>query len=243
MTITIPRELVSWTFVLVGEDWPDVDEDRVRALANVWRQLAKDLGGVSTSVATATAQVRGAGQGQGLGSAVQYLETLTGSSNATLPQLAASANAMADVLDQAALKVEQTKIVILTMAAITLAMFIKMVVMAVWTFGATSPAVAALPLLAKALAQRLLIKLVESIVVGFMFLAGIDLFAQAIQALMRHRHSWDYTSTLTMGGLGALGGAMSWSLGWLRRLPGGRSIWGTIIKEALVEGLPELVGD
>ena len=59
MTVNIPKDLEPWVFLLVGEDWPHVDEDKVRALAKTWRQLGADLDGVATAVQAAANVVGG----------------------------------------------------------------------------------------------------------------------------------------------------------------------------------------
>ena len=242
MTITIPKELEPWVFLLVGEDWPHVDEVRVRALAAAWRRLGADLEGVVAAVQAAASAVGGSGRGPGVAAATNFLDELAGGANSQLPQLRKSTVAMAGVLDAAALKAEQAKILILMMAVFTLVMVAKLFYLAILTFGAAATAVKPFVGLMKAMAMRLLHRLVESLVVGFLFMFGLDAGSQLVQAMMGTRKHWDYQSSLTMGGLGALGGAIGFGLGWMRGLPGGRSIWVSMLKEALVEGLPELVG-
>ena len=242
MTITIPKELEPWVFLLVGEDWPHVDEVRVRALAAAWRRLGADLEGVVAAVQAAASAVGGSGRGPGVAAATNFLDELAGGANSQLPQLRKSTVAMAGVLDAAALKAEQAKILILMMAVFTLVMVAKLFYLAIVTFGAAATAVKPFVGLMKAMAMRLLHRLVESLVVGFLFMFGLDAGSQLVQAMMGTRKHWDYQSSLTMGGLGALGGAIGFGLGWMRGLPGGRSIWVSMLKEALVEGLPELVG-
>ena len=243
MSYSIPDGLRPFVYILVGEEWPDVDVDKLRAWAAAYRQLGKDLSGVEGDIQDALAAILATSQSPAIAAVVQYLEQLIGSSSATLPLFRANLDIVADALDDIALQIEHSQLIIILMAAYLFATIIWLLALGFYTFGATGSAARALTRVYQEVAKHLLLNLRKSIVFGFFFLAGMDGFAQFIEWAKGHRHHFDYGSTLTMGGLGALGGAIGWGLGGARRLPGGRTIWASIIKEAAGEAATEWIAD
>src|SRR5262249_56267047 len=54
------------------------------------------------------------------------------------------------------------------------------------------------------------------------------------------RQGVDWSQTGKLAGMGALGGAADAALGWIRLLPGGKSVIGSILKSALAGGISTL---
>ncbi|MER7415943.1 hypothetical protein ABT346_04005, partial [Micromonospora peucetia] len=247
MSIPGPPENLEWiTFVLVGENWPRGDEDGMRALAEVWRRLGEDLSPLEGQLRSVVAQLEGAGQGPALEAARAFLLRISGGADSVLPKLRKSIDDVAQGAEKVALEIEYTKLMIIGFAAILLHMLMKLIFLSVMSGGAASAAAAPIVETFRQLALRLLKRLALAVVQGALFMVALDVAVQAFQVVVlktRDLNEWDLKKTGFMAGIGALGGAIGWSLGWMRMLPLGKSWLGTVVKNSLSEGLPELIAD
>ncbi|NBE83350.1 WXG100-like domain-containing protein [Micromonospora rubida] len=247
MSIPGPPEGLEWvTFVLVGENWPKGDEDGMRALAEAWLRLGEDLAPLEGQLRSVVAQLEAAGQGPALAAAREFLLRISGGSGAALPKLRKAIDDVAGGAKKVALEIEYTKLMIIGFAVILLHMLMKLVFLSVISGGAASAAAAPIVETFRQVVLRLLKRLVLAVVQGALFMVLLDVAVQGFQVVVlktRDLKEWDLKKTGFMAGIGALGGAIGWSLGWMRRLPFGKTWLGTVVKNSLAEGLPELIAD
>ncbi|MGW1060561.1 WXG100-like domain-containing protein [Micromonospora rubida] len=247
MSIPGPPEGLEWvTFVLVGENWPEGDEDGMRALAEVWLRLGEDLAPLEGQLRSVVAQLEAAGQGPALAAAQEFLLRISGGADAALPKLRKAIDDVVGGAEKVALEIEYTKLMIIGFAVILLHMLMKLLFLSVMSGGAASAAAAPIVETFRQVVLRLLKRLALSVVQGALFMVALDVAVQGFQVVVlktRDLKEWDLQKTGFMAGIGALGGGINWSLGWMRRLPFGKSWLGTVVKNSLAEGLPELIAD
>lgn len=231
---------------MVGENWPKGDEDGMRALAEVWLRLGEDLAPLEGQLRSVVAQLEAAGQGPALSAAQEFLLRISGGAGAVLPKLRKAIDDVAGGAKKVALEIEYTKLMIIGFAVILLHMLMKLLFLSVMSGGAASAAAAPIVETFRQVVLRLLKRLVLAVVQGALFMVALDVAVQGFQVVVlktRDLKEWDLQKTGFMAGIGALGGAIGWSLGWMRRLPFGKSWLGTVVKNSLAEGLPELIAD
>ena len=241
-----PKELEWVTFLLVGENWPKGDEDGMDRLGQTWKQLGVDLAPLQGQLDAVLVQLQAAGEGPALDAARDYISKISGGSNSALPMLKKAIDDVSTGAHKVALEIQYAKLMIIAMAGILLYMLIKLAYLAFMTFGAAGVAAPPLIELFKQLVSRVLQRLVLSVIQGALFMAGLDVAVQSFQILILHSKDWkdwDLKKTGFMAGIGGLGGAIGWGLGFMRKLPFGHSLFTTVVKNALAEGLPELIAD
>ncbi|GAB3141980.1 hypothetical protein GCM10027290_15590 [Micromonospora sonneratiae] len=230
----------------------------MRSLAEVWAGLGEDLAPLEEQFRSVVAGLENAGQGPALAAAREFVLRISGGADSVLPKLREAIREVSEGARKVALEIEYAKLMIIFMAAWLLATLMKLVWVAVLTGGAVSPVTAAAPLftISREVVKRLLKRLALAVVHGAAFMVGLDVAVQLWQVVVlgtREIKEWDLKKTGFMAGLGGLGGAIGWSLGWMRYLPYARggTTWRshlapwlvTMTKNALAEGLPELIAD
>ncbi|WP_447002636.1 toxin glutamine deamidase domain-containing protein [Saccharothrix isguenensis] len=225
----IPDE-VKWLLpIVVGESWPEGDEDKLRELRDAWHRAAGAIPQVgSTADRGATSII-----GEWTGDSAEAFEAAWGKyvdgDEAYFTSLTEACQALGDSCDATALDVEYTKYMIiasLIMLAISIA---AMIASAVVTFGASTagivPAQIATRMTVQMIFRQLLQKLMQQ---GFKKVAqqvlqrvlrevatnvatgvALDAGIQAVQVASGDRKSWDWGKT----GDAAVGGAVEGVVG------------------------------
>ena len=241
-----PKELEWVTFLLVGENWPQGDEDGMERLARTWATLGADLAPLQGQLDAVLTQLQAAGEGPALDAARDYISKISGGSNSALPTLKKAIDDVSTGAHKVALEIQYAKLMIIAMAAVFLYMLIKLAYLAFMTFGTAAVAAVAVEEILKVQVKRVLKRLVQSVIMGALFMGGLDVAVQSFQVLIlrsKDWKEWDLQKTGFMGAMGAMGGAVGWSLGFMRKLPFGDSFVTTVVKNALAEGIPELIAD
>ncbi|MBO0840690.1 MAG: hypothetical protein J2O49_07715, partial [Sciscionella sp.] len=224
MSITIPSE-VSWLIpIVVGQSWPQGDEDKMRDLANAWRAAGRAVGQVAEDGEHATADVRCAQQGNAGDSFVRYWRQFYGKDDSFFVELEKSCNGLADSCEQTSEQIEYTKISILVQLAILAVEIAIMIANAVETFGASTagipPAEEAtsevvdnifkqlLEKLEEFLTKNLATKLLKGALTGAIQGVIPDVVAQGVMLAEGHEKSWDFGKTGMAAGTGALSGVI-----------------------------------
>ncbi|MFI5531908.1 hypothetical protein ACIA8O_25585 [Kitasatospora sp. NPDC051853] len=131
MGVVLPDEL-AWVLDLIGINWPNVDEDDYREMADALREFASDID-------TGVADAHGAVQemlGSNAGLAVQAFEAHWGKISGThLHQLAEGGRLVAVCLDGVAVVIEGAKIAAVVQLGILAAEVIAAQAAAPFTFG------------------------------------------------------------------------------------------------------------
>src|SRR4051812_47225720 len=181
-----PKELEWVTFLLVGENWPQGDEDGMDRLSRTWAKLGTDLAPLQGQLEAVLVQLQAAGEGPALEAARDYISRIAGGSNSALPMLKKAIDDVATGAHKVALEIQYAKLMIIAMAAILLYMLVKLAYLAFMTFGTASVGAPPLIELFQELAIRVRDRLFMSVIQGALFMGGLDVAVQSFQILVLH---------------------------------------------------------
>ncbi|GAA3043062.1 glycohydrolase toxin TNT-related protein [Actinokineospora globicatena] len=209
MSITIPSE-ITWLFpIVVGESWPEGDEDKLRALADTWRTAGGDIDDVIAQAKSAASQAIGGMDGQAAEAFEKYWAQFVEGDEAYLTKLRAACDGLGESCDNCALEVEYAKysiIAALVMLAIEIA---ALIAAAFGTFGASSAGIPIAQAATRITVQMIFRKLITAILREVLTEVAIDAAIQGLQMAKGDRKSWDLAKT----GGAALSGAISGLVG------------------------------
>ncbi|GLW95145.1 glycohydrolase toxin TNT-related protein [Actinokineospora globicatena] len=209
MSITIPSE-ITWLFpIVVGESWPEGDEDKLRALADTWRTAGGDVDDVIAQAKSAASQAIGGMDGQAAEAFEKYWAQFVEGDEAYLTKLRAACDGLGESCDNCALEVEYAKysiIAALVMLAIEIA---ALIAAAFGTFGASSAGIPIAQAATRITVQMIFRKLITAILREVLTEVAIDAAIQGLQMAKGDRKSWDLAKT----GGAALSGAISGLVG------------------------------
>ncbi|WP_244991284.1 WXG100-like domain-containing protein [Saccharothrix coeruleofusca] len=248
----IPDE-VKWLLpIVVGESWPEGDEDLLRDLRDAWHRAAEAIPDVSSTADQGASSVIGVWTGESAAAFERAWRGYVDGDEAYFTSLTEACRALGDACDATALDVEYTKYLIiasLIMLAISIA---AMIASAAVTFGASTagivPAQIATRMTVQMIFRQLLQKLAQQ---GFKKVAqqvlqrvlrevatnvaagvALDAGIQALQVASGDRKSWDWDKTKDA----AVGGAVEGVVGAASNaVPGGatRGLSGSVGGEAV----------
>src|SRR4051794_23946219 len=95
-----PQELAWVTYILVGENWPRGDEDKMVELAAAWRQFGVAINPVEQELAQLLDEVSAAGDSPAIEAARDYLQQLVRGADAAFPKLRSALEAAATSAEQ-----------------------------------------------------------------------------------------------------------------------------------------------
>ncbi|MEU6174060.1 hypothetical protein ABZ832_19330 [Streptantibioticus parmotrematis] len=197
MSINLPPELDWVAKLAVGQDWPDADEDKLRALGEAWDDAAQQLGEISREISPIATGVL-----QNISGAVaDEFSSFTQQLQSNLPDMAQAAGQLGELGKNTGLQVEYTKYMII---AQLIWLAVEIAELAFWAPEAIPAMVTGVRLIVRMLLKRLL----TSIATGVAFMVGMDAVIQGIQFLKGDRTHWDTSSTLQALEGGAIGGAI-----------------------------------
>ncbi|MBM7773660.1 hypothetical protein JOD54_003864 [Actinokineospora baliensis] len=214
MAMMVPDEVRKLFQVLTGEEWPDANEDKLRALADAWDRAAFRLTGelapqLRTAVFTIRSNFHGAAEQAFANRMAPYVEGADNYLSIADEQFRALAKFLRDL----ALEVEYVKLVSILSLIALIAEIAWAIAAAFGTAGASMAWLAArmaiVRWLLKSLLGRLLIKVIQAQIVGIAFQLVIDVVAQLIQFGMGTRTEWNPKYTASAAAVGALGGALT----------------------------------
>jgi hypothetical protein len=209
VSLQVPSS-VNWLFeLLVGDDWPQGDEDRLRELGRAWDAAAGDLDKLTPLLSDATGGVLTAIRGD----AADDYRTFMTNLGQQIPGLVKSAQDLAGLSRQTALEVEYAKYMIIASLIVLAFEIASAIAAAVETFGASTAAVPAMETATQITVKMVLKKLIEQIIMGVIQQVGLDAAVQAIQMLKGDRTQWDWDKTKNAAITGAIGGAVGGALG------------------------------
>ncbi|SES47182.1 WXG100 family type VII secretion target, partial [Actinokineospora terrae] len=209
MSITIPSE-ITWLFpIVVGESWPEGDEDKLRALADAWRTAGGGVEDVIAQAKNAASQAMGGMDGPAAEAFEKYWAQFVEGDEAYLTKLRAACDGLGESCDNCALEVEYAKYSIIA-ALIMLAIEIAALIAAAFgTFGATSAGIPVAQAATRITVQIIFRKLITAILREVLTEVAIDAAIQGLQMAKGDRKSWDLAKT----GGAALSGAISGLVG------------------------------
>ncbi|WP_281906700.1 toxin glutamine deamidase domain-containing protein [Nocardia cyriacigeorgica] len=144
MGIEIPESL-QWVakYVVGAGDWPEGDETAMRRVATAWSDMAaalEDSGDDAQAVMRAA--LTAIDQGQTHDAMAAYWDKVAGNDESALPKLIEYCNSLSDSLDESALDIEHTKMVIIA-SMVVLAAELAVAIATAWTgVGAAAGAAA-----------------------------------------------------------------------------------------------------
>ncbi|WP_447002022.1 toxin glutamine deamidase domain-containing protein [Saccharothrix isguenensis] len=263
MALMVPDEVRTLFQVLTGEEWPDANEDHLRALADAWDTAAGRLSGeLAPRVQHAVVTIRTTFHGQAEQAFAARMAPFVEGQNNHLANADRQFRMMAKFLRKLALDVEYVKLVSIITLVTLIAEIAWATSMAFWTGGASMAWLAARVSIVRSMLRhllgRLFLRLMQAAAFGVAFQLVIDVLAQGIQFGTGSRKEWDTDKTGNSAGVGALGGAISPFLSgvgkglangtrggldnWLGKVEKGRD-WHKDLPEAIVdigvEGLQE----
>jgi hypothetical protein len=168
MSVVLPSEL-AWVLNLLGFNWPNIDEDELRAAAAADRRLAAKVttahGHVNTAADTITSRNKG--------KSIDAFSTHADKVSVHLDRLRQVYNLTADALDTIALVVEGAKIAVVAQLAALAAEIAAAAAASILTFGLSDAAGLAATALTRITVEQILdelerqvISLVEGLAAG-----------------------------------------------------------------------------
>jgi uncharacterized protein YukE len=229
---------VAWLLpIVVGESWPEGDEDKLRALRDAWHVASKSITPVAEIGSKAASEVVANWTGDSATAFAEQWKKFTDGDEAYFKSLADAAQALGDSCDQTALDIEYTKYMIIISLVILAAQIVAMIAAAAPSFGTSTagivPAQVATRMTVQMLFRELLQKLAQQ---GFKQLAkelleqflkqglkkiakevatnvamnvAMDAGIQGVQMASGDRKDWDWSKTKD----GAIGGAVDGVVG------------------------------
>ncbi|GAB1515275.1 protein-glutamine glutaminase family protein [Actinophytocola sp. KF-1] len=222
MAMMVSPEVAKLFQVLTGEEWPDANEDQLRALAAEWAMGAQALGdqlgpGLSAAVHAIRSEWAGEAERAFAARVAPFIE-----GDNYIAAAAQLFKSLSDYLLKLAQDVEYMKLVSIYSLIALLAEIALAIAMSPFTGGASMAWLAArmavVRFLLQSLLGRLLIQLLQAAVFGIAFQLLIDAAAQATQFAMGTRTQWDTDKTANAAGVGAMGAALAPFMGGLGKV-------------------------
>lgn len=176
MSIELPGEVV-WFLNLIGVQWPNVDEDQVRAFAGHVRDFANNVDGTHQAATSTIQQMGSAYTGS---SYEQLVETWARMSNDHMRELVEACHVVATALDVAADAIVAAKVAAIGELVALVASFVADQAAAVVTLGAAEAAEALVIEAGKKLINALIQQL-EQQIVGQVIEAAVGPLEQVVE--------------------------------------------------------------
>ncbi|WP_456236902.1 WXG100-like domain-containing protein, partial [Actinokineospora pegani] len=220
----VPDE-VKWLLpIVVGESWPEGDEDKLRHLRDAWHAAAKAIPGVSQTADQGAQEALGSWAGEAAHNFEELWKKFVEGDDAYFTALAKACQALGDSADATALDVEYTKYMIIA-SLVMLAISIAAMLATAWcTFGASTAGIVPAQLATRVVVQQLFRQLLQKLMQqGFKKVAqevvkrvlaevlqsiALDVGIQGLQVLSGDRKSWDWDKTKDATISGAVDGAI-----------------------------------
>lgn len=175
VSVELPGEVV-WFLNLIGVNWPNVDEDQVRAFGGHVREFANNVDGTHQQASSTIQQMGAAYSGN---SYEQLVETWARMSNDHMKELVEACHVVADALDVAADAIVAAKVAAIAELAALVASFVADQAAAVVTLGAAEAAELLIVEAGKKLINALIQQL-EMLIVAQVVSAAVEPLEQTV---------------------------------------------------------------
>src|SRR5690349_14022112 len=129
-------DAVKWLLpIVVGESWPEGDEDKLRELRDAWHNASKAVQPIADTATKGATEVLGGWTGEGAEKFAEAWKKFVEGDEAYFKSLADSSKALGDSCNATALDVEYTKYMIIISLVILAAQIVAMLAAAAVTFG------------------------------------------------------------------------------------------------------------
>ncbi|MDQ2874904.1 MAG: hypothetical protein M3Y33_08980 [Actinomycetota bacterium] len=218
MAVMVPPGVDGLLDVVVGQSWPQGDEDALRACADAWNAALAAVGGLAGYGDSAALQAAANISAASAAAFGKYWDQYTKGDSSTMGQLAAQCQAQAAALVGQANEVEYTKLSIVFLLIVLAIQILMAIAAAVPTLGGSLTEIPVATLITREgvliLAQRL-IQMVLVMLVP-------DVISQAVMKAQGREDGWDWSKTvpaaenaLLAGTIGALLGPAVEKLPWM----------------------------
>ena len=228
MGMEFPSE-VKWLLpIVVGESWPEGDEDKLRELRDAWVAAAEALGPVVEKANGAATEALSTWTGQPAVQFQQMWDKFVTGDEAYFTNLTNACNALAKSADSTALDVEYTKYMIIASLIILAIQIAAMIAAAVVTFGGSTAGIVPAQMATRMTVQMVFKQLVQKMLQeGFRKVAmeilkriakevlinvgmnlALDVGIQGLQVAKGDRKDWDFDKTAGALASGVAGGVV-----------------------------------
>ncbi|MGX7828833.1 toxin glutamine deamidase domain-containing protein [Actinokineospora sp. 24-640] len=207
----IPDDVRTLFQILTGEEWPDANEDHLRALAAAWEEAGTSIGGLHGALRKLVTAVREGFDGEAETAFADRVAPFV--DNGHMAAAEERFLALAVFLRNLALDVEYVKLVSVITLVTLAAEIAWATAMAYFSGGATmawlAGRVAAVRTILDSLLGRLLANFAQAAAFGVVFQVGVDALAQSIQFIRGDRDSWNTQYTVNAIGVGLTGAVIA----------------------------------
>ncbi|WP_370950484.1 toxin glutamine deamidase domain-containing protein [Amycolatopsis sp. cg5] len=263
---------VKWLLpIVVGESWPEGDEDKLRELAKAWHSASDALNPVAQMGSTAVKDILTNWSGDSAQALGEQWKKFVDGDEAYFKSLGDAAKALGDSCDQTALDVEYTKYMIIISLIILAAQIVAMIAAAAPSLGTSTAGIpiaqaatrVTVQMLFRQLMQKLaqqgfkmvakellqtflkqgLKKIAKEVAVNVAMNVGMDAGIQGLQMAKGDRKEWDWNKTKDGAISGAVGGVVGAGTGSVAKSlrPDGLGVVGQAVKGA-VDGAGQTIG-
>ncbi|KFZ83541.1 NAD:arginine ADP-ribosyltransferase [Amycolatopsis sp. MJM2582] len=230
-------DAVKWLLpIVVGESWPEGDEDKLRELRDAWHNASKAIQPIADTATKGATEVLGGWSGQGAEKFAEAWKKFVEGDEAYFKSLADSSKALGDSCNATALDVEYTKYMIIISLVILAAQIVAMIAAAAVTFGGSTAGIAPAQIATRMTVQMIFRQLMQKLAQeGFKKVAkellekllkeglkkigkevlqntamnlAMDAGIQGLQMAKGDRDSWDFSKTKDSAISGAVDGVV-----------------------------------
>ncbi|MFD6065609.1 WXG100-like domain-containing protein [Amycolatopsis lurida] len=230
-------DAVKWLLpIVVGESWPEGDEDKLRELRDAWHNASKAIQPIADTATKGATEVLGGWSGQGAEKFAEAWKKFVEGDEAYFKSLADSSKALGDSCNATALDVEYTKYMIIISLVILAAQIVAMIAAAAVTFGGSTAGIAPAQIATRMTVQMIFRQLMQKLAQeGFKKVAkellekllkeglkkigkevlqntamnlAMDAGIQGLQMAKGDRESWDFSKTKDSAISGAVDGVV-----------------------------------
>lgn len=230
-------DAVKWLLpIVVGESWPEGDEDKLRELRDAWHNASKAVQPIADTATKGATEILGGWTGEGAEKFAEAWKKFVEGDEAYFKSLADSSQALGDSCNATALDVEYTKYMIIISLVILAAQIIAMLAAAAVTFGGSTAGIAPAQIATRMTVQMIFRQLMQKLAQeGFKKVAkellekllkeglkkigkevlqntamnlAMDAGIQGLQMAKGDRDSWDFSKTKDSAISGAVDGVV-----------------------------------
>ncbi|MEU3269287.1 toxin glutamine deamidase domain-containing protein [Saccharomonospora sp. NPDC006951] len=223
MAMMVSPEVAKLFQVLTGEEWPDANEDKLRALAAEWQGSAEDLADLAVGLRGAVDGIRSNFEGEAARAFIERVSPFI-EGDRLIDAAAELFQGLGDYLVDLALDVEYMKLVIINSLIALLVEIALAIKLAPFTGGASMSWLAArIPIVrffVNTVLRKVITEIVKLAVYSIAFQLLVDVAAQVTQYGMGTRDEWNTDHTKNAAAVGAMGAALAPLAGGLGAIVG-----------------------
>ncbi|MFR9730238.1 hypothetical protein ACL03H_13495 [Saccharopolyspora sp. MS10] len=212
MSIEMPDE-VKWLLpIVVGQSWPEGDEDALRRLADAWRAAAEGVEDVTEDANGGAGQALSGMEGRTHDAFDELWKDIASGGEAALPKLREACQQLGDGCDGAALEVEHTKLTIIASLIALAIQIAAMIASAAFSFGASTAGIPIAQGITRTVVmqifKQLVLSIAKNVAIEVATSVAIEAAVQGVQIASGERTGLDGGKFKDAAISGAIGGAV-----------------------------------